>query len=135
MKNNVMSVKNQIKYLKTLNGIAWVATGIFELFDNIPFLILTIISLSCSAFLMLKVQLSEKENEDEMASRNLSDARALTLMQMHIIFSGASIVLMIFVNFPIAHQIDWSRFIVPAFFIILGVEDLLTGMHFKKLEE
>lgn len=135
MKDKVMSVKKQIKYLKTLNGIAWVVTGIFELFDNIPCIILTIISLSCSTFLLLKVQLSEKENQDEMASRNLSDAKAMTLMQMHIIFCVASVFLIVFVKFPIAHQIDWSRFIVPAFFIILGIEDLLTGMYFKKLEE
>ncbi len=135
MKDKVMSVKTQIKYLKTLNGIAWIITGISELFDNIPCIILTIVSLLCSIFLFLKVQLSEKEISDEMASRNLADARAMTLMQMHIGFCVASVFLIFFVEFPIAHQIDWSRFIVPAIFIILGIEDLLTGLYFKKLEE
>ena len=135
MNDKTMSVTNQIKYMKTFNGVAWIFTGIFDIFDNIPCLILTIISLSCSIFLILKVQLSEKENEDEMASRNLSEARAKTLVRMHAILCIAATFLVIFVKFPIAHKIDWSQFIVPAFFIIIGIEDLLTGIYFKKLEE
>lgn len=135
MKGEIMSVGKQIMYMKTLNGIAWICTGIFELFDNVPCNILTIISLACSVFLLLKVRFSEKENEDEMADRNMMGARSITLMQMHIIFVVAVVFLEIFLKFPVSQRINWSELIVPGFFITLGIEDLLVGIHFKEFEE
>jgi hypothetical protein len=95
---NVMSIGKQIKYLKTFNGIAWIGTGFFEIFDNIPCEILTIICLLCSVFLLVRVQTATKEAEDEMAERNLMGARALTQMQMHILFCIAAVLLMFLVK-------------------------------------
>ena len=131
----VMSIQNQIKYLKTLNGIAWICAGIFKVFDNIPCMALTIVSFGCSVFMLLKVELSEKENEDEMAIRDLNDAKSMTLTQLHVIICVASVFFLFFVKSSLAQQINWSRLIVPAIFITLGIEDLLTGIHFKRLEE
>jgi hypothetical protein len=132
---NVMSIGKQIKYLKTFNGIAWIGTGIFEIFDNIPCEILTIICLLCSVFLLVRVQTATKEAEDEMAERNLIGARALTQMQMHILFCIAAVLLMFLVKMPLPFSINWKQAIIPVFFIIMGIEDLLIGIHFKRLEE
>jgi hypothetical protein len=32
-------------------------------------------------------------------------------------------------------EILWKQAIIPVFFIIMGIEDLLIGIHFKRLEE
>lgn len=129
----VMSIGKQIKYLKTFNGVAWIGTGIFEIFDNIPCEILTIICLLCSVFLLIRVQTSTKEAEDEMAERNLLGARALTQMQMHMLFCAIAVILMVLTKLPLSF--DWKQIILPVFFIIMGIEDLLIGIHFKQLEE
>jgi hypothetical protein len=134
-KKNVMSIGKQMKYLKTFNGIAWIGTGIFEIFDNIPCEILTITCLLCSAFLLVRVQTATKEIEDEMAERNLIGARALTQMQMHILFCVTAVVLMFLSKISLPFPIDWKQVIIPVFFIVIGIEDLLIGIHFKQLEE
>lgn len=132
MKKNILSIGNQIKYLKTLNGIAWILTGIFDIFHN-PYC--SIICVVCSIFLMGKVHFSTKEQEDEMAIKNLKDAIASTHTIMDILFCIAIIAIRIITIFSFSQNINWKDLIVPAFFIILGIENLLIGLKFNLLEK
>lgn len=132
MKKNILSIGNQIKYLKTLNGIAWILTGIFDIFNN-PYC--SIICVVCSIFLMGKVHFSTKEQEDEMAIENLKDAIVLTHRIMNILFCIAIVILMIILKLHISLNINLQDLIFPAFFIILGIENLLTGISFNLLEK
>jgi hypothetical protein len=55
-----------------------------------------------------KIQTATKEAEDEMAERNLMGARALTQMQMHILFCIAAVLLMFLVKMPLPFSINWK---------------------------
>lgn len=135
MKKNILSIGNQIKYLKTLNGIAWILTGIFDMFNNTYCTIATIVCIVCSVFLVGKVHFSTKEQEDEMAIENLKDAIVSTHMIMNILFCTAIIVVRVITIFSFSQNINWENLIVPAFFIILGIENLLIGLKFNQLEK
>ncbi len=135
MKKNILSIGNQIKYLKTLNGIAWILTGIFDIFNNPYCTIATIVCIVCSIFLMGKVHFSTKEQEDEMAIKNLKDAIASTHTIMDILFCITIIAMRIITIFSFSQNINWKNLIVPAFFIILGIENLLIGLKFNQLEK
>jgi hypothetical protein len=134
-----MSIGKQSKYLGILNGVAWILTGIFGFFDNIPCQVLTIIGLLCSLFLLVRVSIAKKESGDEMSDQNLKEALAQTHIEMHRIFTVVVIVLVAISIFslyrPVDLLINWRNFIVPAYFVIIGIDYLLTGIHFKQLEE
>lgn len=135
MSRKIMSFRKQMTYLTTLNGIAWICTGIFDMFNNQLCHILNHISLLCSLFLIVKVTISEKENDDEMARQDLTKARSLTLRVLHRIFCFGMLFLAIFIKFPISDEISWKQVIAPTFFIAIGLEYLLTGIFFKILED
>ena len=135
MKENVISVGKQTKYLTTLNGFAWICAGIFSLFDNVPCEILKIVSLACSLILLLRVQFYQKENDDEMSIKNMTYARAATQKTMHYLLLFATLVCMLFFLFPASRNINVKHLIVPIFFLIVGIEDLLIGHYFKHFEK
>lgn len=134
MTDTTMSISNQVKYLKTLNGITWILAGISDIFSGTIPSTLTSIFLIISLALQLKVSLSKKESDDEMSIDNKIKAGAMTQSIMHIIFCAAAIVLFILTRFPNLN-IDWKNLIVPVFFIFIGIEYIVWGLSFKKLEE
>ena len=134
MTDKTMSISNQVKYLKTLNGITWILAGISDIFSGAIPSTLTSIFLIISLVLQLKVSLSKKESDDEMSIDNKIKAGAMTQSIMHIIFCTAAVVLFSLTRFPNLH-IDWKNLIVPVFFIFIGIEYIIWGLSFKKLEE
>lgn len=134
MTDKTMSISNQVKYLKTLNGITWILAGISDIFSGAIPSTLTSIFLIISLVLQLKVSLSKKESDDEMSIDNKIKAGAMTQSIMHIIFCTAAVVLFALTSFPNLH-LDWKNLIVPVFFIFIGIEYIIWGLSFKKLEE
>lgn len=131
----VLSVTNQIKFMYTINGISWIATGILSFFDNIPCKALRCISLLVSVIVLGKVIFSEREMTDEMAERNLNDAKAKALSYLHIALGMIALLALIFTEFNLSMNISWGRIITGVFFLLIGIENLLTGVLFQRLEE
>ena len=69
-----------------------------------------------------------------MSIDNKIKASAMTQSIMHIIFCAAAVVLFALTSFPNLH-LDWKNLIVPVFFIFIGIEYIIWGLSFKKLEE
>ena len=65
MNKKIMSISNQVKYFKTINGITWICAGIFDIFDGIFFSAATCIMLIISVILQLIVSFANKEDDDE----------------------------------------------------------------------
>lgn len=136
MNNKIMSISNQVKYFKTINGITWICAGIFDIFDGIFFSAITCIMLIISVILQLTVSFANKESDDELSSLNRIKAGADTQSIMHIIFCAASVVLLLLTRISfISTAINWKQLIVPMFFIIIGLENFVWGICFKKHEE
>lgn len=129
-----MSCAEQIRLLNTVGGVAWIVVGVSNCFENTAFLIVRILGLLVCIASIVRVSVAQKENADEMAEENLCKAKAKTLDTMHGLFCVIAIAAM-FVLGRGAVALDWAKVIPAVFFIVLGVERLLVGVNFRKLED
>ena len=129
-----MSCAEQIRLLKVVSGIAWIVVGIFGCFENTICLIIQILALLLCAINIIRVSAAKKENSDEMAEENLCKAKAKTLDIMHGVFCVIAIAA-IFILGRNTITLDWAKVIPATFFIVLGIEELIVGVVFRKLED
>ena len=128
-----MLFRSQNRYSRILNGIAWIGAGIFDIPDNPVCFNISMVFVAFAVFLLLRVGLSSTESEDEMSVRNLTKARELTMIWTQTIF----LVIWVAAGFVQAmpQHIEWGRLFAPTFLILAGLEDLLVGFHFRRLEK
>lgn len=132
-KGKQMTILTQNRYSRILNGIAWIGAGIFEIPDNPVCFNISMVFVAFAVFLLLRVGLSSTESEDEMSVRNLTKARELTMIWTQTIF----LVIWVAAGFVQAMplHVEWGRLFAPTFLILAGLEDLLVGFHFRRLEK
>ena len=131
----VMSIGRQIFLFYTVGGTAFIASGIFELFENIFCNIADIIAMLIAVYAIVTVMKAEKEENDEMSLHNIRLAKARTqeIIYMSILIIG--IFLSCITMLPLDLDIDWNIWIESIFDIYIGINSLLIGITFKKLEE
>ena len=127
----VMPVGRQIYLLKVISGIAWIVAGISYCFDSLFFDIVQIIAMSLNVCILFWVQFSKKEKMDEMADQDLMKAQSITMQIMHICLCIVACGVIIFGD----KNIEWNTIIFAGLFIYMGIEELLTGVLFKRNEE
>lgn len=132
-----LSVTKQIRIRYAMHGIAWMVTGLFKFFDNIPCRCISIIALIISVFLLVKFLFADREMEDEMAEQNLYKAKAATLDILKIIVCVA-LIIMTAIDFVFEIELlsaNLKNIIVPILFIIMGIENLLIGVIFNHYDK
>ena len=129
-----MSFAEQIRTIKFVNGHAWIMAGIFGCFDNVICRIFQILALLVGMINIFYVFAAKGERSDEMADENLCKAKANALDKMQRIFCFIAILAML-TNGEITITLDWPRVIPAVLFILLGVQDLIVGRTFRKLED
>jgi len=131
-----MSFAEQIHTLKTERGIIWIIVGVLNCFDSAIMSVLRIIALVFCIIEIFRVSRAKRENSDEMAEENLEKAKARTLDLMHNVFLLSSIIAMsaAFILDKGVVAVNWTKTVPVVFFIIYGIEELLTGLIFRKLE-
>ena len=129
-----MSFAEQIQTLKVVTGAAWICVGVFSCINNPIFTILQIVALLVCIVNVVRVSSAEKEESDEMAQENLYKAKAKALDLMHGILGLIAIAAMLFLGKNTV-TLDWAEVIPAIFFIILGIQELMIGITFRKLEE
>ena len=132
-KGKQMTILTQNRYSRILNGIAWIGAGIFDIPDNPVCFNISMVFVAFAVFLLLRVGLSSTESEDEISVRNLTKARELTMIWTQTIF----LVIWVAAGFVQAMplHVEWGRLFAPTFLILAGLEDLLVGFHFRRLEK
>ena len=131
-----MSFAEQIRTIKFVNGHAWIMAGIFGCFDNMICRIFQILALLVGIINVFYVFAAKGESSDEMADENLCKAKANALDNTQRIFCFIAILAMLISKKnAITITLDWSRVIPAVFFILLGVQDLIVGRTFRKLED
>lgn len=131
----VVPVSEQVYLLNIVTGIAMLATGIVSYFNH-PFCsFITIAAMVIAIFSNGKVCFFSREPRDEMAEMNLNEARSQVLIYLQIGFCLAAGLLIMMPGFPFGLDINWRKFLVSAFFIMLGLTEIAVGRKFKKLED
>ena len=135
MKKKVMSIGIQIFLSRIVDGVAWIVAGIFSLFENIPCTIVCSVALLISIIVTAIVMKAEKEEDDEMSLQHIQAAKAYTQECIHKVIAVIALVLLFVTRMNHGPEINWKLLILPAFYVLLGANDLLVGIKFKKLEE
>lgn len=132
--HSIMSIGTQSFLGSVVVGIIWIAVGITRLFDNPILDIIQFILLISVFVLRLFILKANREEDDEMSSYNYTKAKAKTCDFMHFIYCGAAIISIFSFALFENYIVSWSRIMVSVFFLIIGTQDIITGIVFHTLE-
>ena len=129
-----MSISTQSFLGSIVIGLLWIVVGIVRIFDN-PFLeIIHIILLALVLTVMFIVIKANREEDDEMSHYNDLKAKAKTRDIMQFVYGGSAIISAVVFGLLQNQEISWVRIIISIFFILMGIQDIITGIVFHSLE-
>jgi len=134
MKKEPMPIGKQIFLSKIFVGCTWIGSGVFGMFDNLACNILHLLCLAAAVTVMVVLMRADLEEDDEMAEYNYTRANAKTTNVMHIVFCAGSVLSAIVVGLLKDANIPWYRVIPEMFFFLMGIQNIVTGIIFRKLE-
>lgn len=127
-----MPIRIQNRYSRIVQGIVWIGVGVFDIPHNPVCQNISMVCWFFSCFLLLRVALGSTERDDEMSAGSLIKARASTQVWMYTIYFSVWFLVAIIGAMPV--HIEWGRLFAPTFLILMGLSDLITGIHFERLE-
>lgn len=133
-KNRIMSVKTQVFLSKTIVGIGWIAAGVFGFVDALLGDVMQVFFLLAAIIPMILLWRLKKEAGDEMSDENYVQAKAKAGDIMQMVLCLCTIVTPIISKLAAADCWDWAEIMMWSFFILIGVQNLITGFIFNKLE-
>ena len=134
MKKEPMSIGTQMFWGKIFVGCTWIGSGVFGIFDNLVCDILHIICLLSAIIVMVVLMRVDLEEDDEMAEYNYTKANAKTTRYMHIVYCVCSVLSAVVGGLLKDAGIPWHRVIPELFFLLMGIQNIITGVIFRKLE-
>ena len=70
-----------------------------------------------------------------MAENNLMEARAITLVEMHILIAFLMIGVIVVTGFVSLDFLNWNQLIFSMLAFLIGAINLLVGINFRNLEK
>lgn len=134
MKKEPMTIGRQMFWGKIFVGFAWIGTGISGMFDNLAASILRIACLVAAIVVMVVLMRVDLEEDDEMSQHNYTAANATTAKVMHIVFCICSILCALGMGLLKDVEVPWNRVVPQFFFLLMGIQNIITGVIFRKLE-
>lgn len=134
MKKEPLSIGTQMFWGKIFVGCAWIGYSVLGIFDYLVCDILQIACLLSAIVIMVVLMRIDLEEDDEMAEYNYTKAKAQTTKYMHIVFCVCSVLSAILVGLLKDAGIPWHRVIPEIFFLLMGIQNIITGIIFRKLE-
>ncbi|MCR4962807.1 MAG: hypothetical protein K6B40_02865 [Firmicutes bacterium] len=133
-KKETMNIGRQIFLGNTLVGVIWLGAGFVGFFNGVLAGILEMIFMLVGIILISYCFFSEKEKSDEMADENLIQAGALSGDVIYLFWSLVAIVLILIPKIPGTESWNWPKIIKQFAFIAIGLQNLIKGIIFKRLE-
>lgn len=133
-KNKAMSISIQSFWGRIVIGILWIGVGIVEMLDGLVVNIVQAVLLVGAVIILVAVTRADREKGDEMSDYNCTKAKAKTSDLMHFVFCGAAIVSALVFGLLKNADISWTRVIPSLFFILIGIQNLIMGVVFCRLE-
>ena len=134
MKKEPLSIGSQMFWGKIFIGCLWIAYAAIGLFDNLVCDILSAAALAGGVIILVILMRIDLEEDDEMSHHNYIQAKAKTTDVMHIVFCICSIFSAVIVVLLNKLGIENNAWISNSFFLLMGIQNLVTGLIFRKLE-
>lgn len=134
MNKKPLSVGKQMFWGKIIIGCLWISYAVIGLFDNIVCDILRITALAGGVIILVVLMRLDLEDDDEMSHYNYIQAKAKTTDVMHIIFCICCILSAVVIFLLKRFGIENDIWIPNSFFMLMGIQNITTGLIFRKLE-
>lgn len=132
---NEFSYRRQIQAQYFYTGLAWLVSGSMSLIGTPICLVIDALSLLVALVLTLSLFRRNQEEADEMAESNINAAMAMSFVIGNLILIIISIVFGNIASSILDFSIDISRWLSPSILMFLGIEYVIVGIYFKKLED
>ena len=132
--NTKMSVSAQSFLGKIVLGLLWIGVGITNIFDDLAMIIIHALLLVSTIIVLVVLLRANCEKDDEMSDYNYMQAKAKTRDLMHCVYAGIAVIVPFAVYLLHNDNIFRTQTISALFFILMGVQDLITGIMFRRLE-
>lgn len=129
-----MSIGSQTFLGKVVIGVLWLALGITDMFDGLIMNIVHAAVFVGTLAVLVVVIRANREEDDEMSDYNYMKAKAKTRDLMHFVYGGAAVVSALVFGLLQNVDIYWAQVISGLFFILMGIQDIITGIIFRRLE-
>lgn len=129
-----MSISTQSFWSSIVTGILWIGVGITDIFDSAVINIINALLLAGTLVVLIFFLRANREEDDEMSNYNHMKAKAKTRDLMHFVYCCAAIVSAVLFGLLRNADIYWPQVISGLFFILMGIQDLITGIVFRRLE-
>lgn len=133
-KGSLMSIGAQSFWGKVFVGGLWIAIGITNMFDGTVMSVIHTALLLVGVFDMVFLCRTKVEKTDEMADYNYMKAKAKTRDVMHYVYCVGAILTALVFGLLQKFDIVWPKVISSMFFVLMGIQDLTTGLIFRRLE-
>ena len=137
-KYKTLSLRTTAFWKNTFSGILWVGVGISGMFRNSVCEIMHIALLASVLFIGIILSAfavaSKIDKNDEMADYNYIKARATASGVMYFFYCIGAIASALIFGLMKNADISWPRIISNMFFIVLGIQDIVIGIIFRRLE-
>ena len=134
MEKKPLSIGSQMFWGKIFIGCLWIAYAVIGLFDNLVCDILGAAALAGGVIILVILMRIDLEEDDEMSHHNYIQAKAKTTDVMHIVFCLCSIFSAVIVVLLKKLGIENNAWISNSFFLLMGIQNLVTGLVFRELE-
>lgn len=137
LKKNEINARNVMVGMYVFIGVAFVGVGIAGMFDTRIFETIKYILLFGSlAIVGLVVARCREARSDEMFDYNYMKAQAITTRVMHYVYCVLMIVSAVIVALLMKANADvnWPVAISSGFFVLMGIQHLVIGIAFWRLE-
>lgn len=135
MEKQPVSIGTQMFLGKIVIGCLWISYSIIGMIDNIVCDIVSISALVSGIVVLVVLMRLDLEEDDEMSHHNYIQAKAKTTDVMHIIFCIFSIGSALALGLLNKAGIEYYRWVPRFFFMLIGIQNLITGLIFRKLEK
>jgi hypothetical protein len=134
MKRTKLNIGRQVFWTKDFVGLLWICTGITGMLGTKTGNILHYVLLACTLLLAIVLSLFEWEKDDEMSQYNYMKAKAQTTRVMHFVYCIAMVIMALIIGLIQKAGNDVNPAIARVFFVIMGIQSMITGIVFRKLE-
>ena len=119
---------------KIVLGCMWIGAALCGMFDNVVMLFLNCVFLISALIILFYMRSKDLEEDDEMSAENAAKAKSKTLDVFHMIFAVGSLMLIVLSRFYNQIDVNWIELIANLLYLFIGLQNLLVGIFFRKLE-
>ena len=131
--NKNFSMKTQMFWGRVAPGCLWLLYAVVGIIKP-DIVVLPFIAIGAAILIGVVFTVYRGEREDEMAKENYMKARAYTTRAMYYVFCISAILSAIVFGLLKDCELNWPNIISKLFFVMMGVQDILSGVFFFKLE-